>query len=104
MRGSIPPPPSLRPVLTHSTRRALSVAFISLASSLSQPSTSEETLIFFRSGTTSPSSEFMVTMCFSSGSKLTLWMPAKSFLRCVWMMAGLVAWPRIWRRSSSPMK
>ena len=45
--------------------------------------------------TFSPSREFMLTMCLLPSSKSTLWTPANSFFKWVWIMEGLVAWPRI---------
>ena len=55
-------------------------------------------------GTTSPSRDFMAIMVLHPSSNTTLCIPAKSFFRCDWITSGLVAWPRISSKSSSPMK
>jgi len=56
------------------------------------------------SGTTSPSRDFMATILLHPSSNATLCIPAKSFFKCDCITNGLVAWPRISSRSSSPMK
>lgn len=69
-----------------------------------QTSTSGVILTFFLRGTTSPSSDFIAMMCWQLSSKSTLWIPAKSFFKCVWMTFGFVDCPSISSKSSSPMK
>ena len=56
------------------------------------------------SGTNSPSRDFMATIFLHPSSNATLCIPAKSFFKCDCITNGLVAWPRISSRSSSPMK
>ena len=55
-------------------------------------------------GTTSLSCNVMTVIEVFPSLNSTMPMPAKSFLRCTCMTCGLVDWPRISSRSSSPMK
>ena len=80
------------------------VANISFANSFNHSSTEVVIRIFLANGTSSPSRERMARMCWLASSNWTEWMPAKSFFKCDWITVGLVDWPRISRRSSSPMK
>ncbi|GMT01198.1 hypothetical protein PENTCL1PPCAC_23372, partial [Pristionchus entomophagus] len=90
--------------LTASSTSLLRVSCISSDNCCSQTSTCGTILIGFERLTVSPWAETIAVIEVASGEKSTRILTWKSFLRCCWITAGFVLWPRISRRSSSPMK